>query len=69
MICRIARTYGGWPHEVARWPFTYYLRVRNELIESWKAEADAVKRATGDDGGGMTSIDMTPKTKRKRKKR
>jgi hypothetical protein len=36
MFCRIARAYGGWPWEVAAWPFSYYRKVRNELVRSWK---------------------------------
>lgn len=40
MNCRIARAYGGWPHEPWHWPFTYWLKVRDELIESWKPVKD-----------------------------
>lgn len=45
MICRIAREYHGYPHEVAHWPLHYYIAVRNELAEDWKAQARAVRDA------------------------
>jgi len=37
MACRIARAYGGWPHEVWWWPLSYWRKVRDELIDSWSS--------------------------------
>lgn len=36
MNCRIARAYGLEPHVPWGWPFRYWRKVRDELIESWK---------------------------------
>lgn len=36
MNCRIARAYGLPPHVPWQWPLTYWRKVRDELIESWK---------------------------------
>lgn len=47
MCCRIAEKYGGWPHQVAAFPFRYFMRLRNDLLISAKRQADAVREATG----------------------
>ena len=37
MVCRIAATYGGWPHEVAAFPNHYYKALMAEYIAANKA--------------------------------
>jgi hypothetical protein len=36
MNCRIARAYGGYPHETWGWPLRWWIKVRDELVDSWK---------------------------------
>jgi hypothetical protein len=36
MNCRIARAYGTTPDVPWFWPLSFWLKVRNELIDSWK---------------------------------
>ncbi len=58
-MCRIARRYGVLPHIVARFPWRYYVAVRNEMIQEWVDKTRAAQRRSnhGDD----RVIDMTPK--------
>lgn len=32
LICRIAETYGKWPHEVAKLPLHYYRALKDEYV-------------------------------------
>ena len=41
MICRLAAHYGGWPHEVAAFPYSYYLAMR----DSWLREIGLLRPA------------------------
>ena len=36
MNCRIARAYGVTPEIPWHWPFTWWRKVRDELVDSWK---------------------------------
>ncbi len=33
LVVRMAAFFGGYPHEVWRWPFHYYLAVRAEYLK------------------------------------
>lgn len=33
LVVRMAAYFGGWPHEVWRWPFHYFVAVRREYLK------------------------------------
>ena len=49
MICRIAKHYGGWPHEIAKFPFHYWIALRNEFLAELDAMAKAMKPKDDED--------------------
>jgi len=48
MNCRIARAYGIAPDIPWHWPYTFWVKVRDELVDSWKP----VKTDDEDDDDG-----------------
>jgi hypothetical protein len=43
LLCRIARHYGGWPHQIAHFPYHYWIALRNEYLAEMEAQAKAMK--------------------------
>jgi hypothetical protein len=66
MMCRIARRYGVLPHVVARFPWRYYVAVRNEMVQEWVDRARAVQKQKNGGHGEDRVVDMTPKDLKRR---
>ncbi len=61
MMCRVARRYGVLPHVVARFPWRYYVAVKNEMIQEWADRAKAINKRRNSGSGDDKVVDLTPK--------